>query len=97
MNQVYWQPGMKLSEIERLIIKSALNHFKGNKTATSISLGLSIRTLDKRIEELRAEELAQEERVAKANAEREEFLKRSRGIPASAQYDTAETPRTILR
>lgn len=97
MQQVYWQPGMKISEIEQLIIKSAINHFKGNKTATSISLGISVRTLDKRLEELKVEEAAQDERVAKAQADRAEFQARARGVPASAQYDTAATPRTILR
>lgn len=97
MNQVYWSPGMKISEVERLIIKAALNHFKGNKTATSISLGISVRTLDKRIEELKAEDALQAERVAKAQAEREDFLRRSRGIPSVPQYDTAVLPRVITR
>lgn len=97
MSQVFWTPGMSIAEVERQIIKEAIVYFRGNKSLISKSLGISIRTLDTRMESIKAEEEAQRFRVEAQTREREIFLERSRGIPASAQYDTAATPRSFTR
>ena len=35
--------------MEEVIIKSALKHYKGNKTKTAKSLGIAIRTIDNKL------------------------------------------------
>lgn len=42
---VYWQPGMKLSDVEKLVIEAALRYFQGNKTRTAASLSIAPATL----------------------------------------------------
>lgn len=44
-----WQPGVKLEEVERIVILQALRFHQGNRTHTANSLGISIRTLAARI------------------------------------------------
>ena len=73
---VLWTPGMTLESTEKQIILAAIKYFRGNKTMTSQALGISIRTLEVRLEkydkedrsaetailEQRAKELAQAEK-----------------------------------
>jgi hypothetical protein len=44
-----WQPGMKLDEIEKMVILKAFQFFHGNKTQTANSLGIAVRTLDAKL------------------------------------------------
>ena len=46
-----WSPGQKLSDVEKVCIEQAYRHFSQNKTKTAEALGISIRTLDTRLEE----------------------------------------------
>lgn len=55
MAEVKWSPGQSLGDLERRVIKSALAHFK-NRDECAVSLGISRRTLDTRISELRVDD-----------------------------------------
>ncbi len=50
MNQVIWQPGMTIADMEKRIILAALRYHGGNKTKTADSLAIAIRTLDYKLE-----------------------------------------------
>lgn len=45
-----WQPGTTLEGLEREAIETAFRFYEKNKTATAQALGISIRTLDARLE-----------------------------------------------
>lgn len=45
-----WQPGKTLESIEKEVILKALRFYQGNKTHTSRSLGIAIRTIDNKLE-----------------------------------------------
>ena len=47
----FWQPGVKLEDIERHTIISALKFFQGNRTHTADSLGVNIRTIIRKCHE----------------------------------------------
>lgn len=92
MNNVIWTPGMKLEYIEKQVIQLAMSHYRNNKTAASQSLGISIRTLDGRLEKYDEDERIERERHDEERRKRDEYAARARGIPP-AQYDTSATPR----
>lgn len=48
---IHWQPGVTIADIEKQVIVRAYQFFNRNKTKTANSLGISIRTLDKRLDE----------------------------------------------
>lgn len=91
MNQISWTPGVTIAAIEQDIIQAAFSFYRGNKTATAQSLGISIRTLDNKLERYAQEQKGFEDREAEQRKRREEFLARSRGVHAG-QFDTAATP-----
>ncbi len=81
MNEhITWSPGVTLEAIEKQVIQKAFQHFRGNKTATSIALGISIRTLDNKFERYEADAKAEEIRSGNDKASRERQLARARGI-----------------
>jgi len=49
MNDIAWQPGLTLEDIEKATILKAFRFYQGNKTKTANSLGIAIRTLDNRL------------------------------------------------
>lgn len=77
---VNWSPGVSLYDIERQVINHALEFFQKNKTQTAIALGISIRTLDTRLEEYEALEKKMGEGNEQRRIDRENFLKRQRGL-----------------
>jgi hypothetical protein len=87
-NEVLWSPGMSIAALEQLVIQKAYRFYRQNKTATANSLGISIRTLDNKLEKYELEAMAQKDRDAEEEQRRADFLARSRGI-APAQYDSA--------
>lgn len=49
MGEVKYMVGMTLKELERQAIESAMIFFSGNKTKVAASLGVSLRTIDNKI------------------------------------------------
>lgn len=47
---IHWQPGVTLEVLEQEAIEAAFKFYQNNKTATANSLGISIRTLDAKLE-----------------------------------------------
>lgn len=50
VQQVIWSPGMSLEVMEQHIIVAAYAFYRGIKTTTAASLGISVRTLDAKLE-----------------------------------------------
>lgn len=44
-----WSPGRTLEDIERAVILSALQFYRGNKTQTAEALKIAVRTIHNRI------------------------------------------------
>lgn len=84
---VHWQPGMSLEEVEKDIILAALRFFQNNKTQVAQSLGLSIRTIDNKLEKYRKQEEALEEEKIKDEIKREKERDYLRGIEPQAKMD----------
>lgn len=47
---IQWSPGYTMDMVEEEVIRKALRHFRGNKTQTASALGISIRTIDNKLE-----------------------------------------------
>ncbi len=82
MNEVHWSPGLSLEALEKQVILAAFRHYRGNKTATSQSLGIAIRTLDNKLEQYQAQQIKAEKQEQEQYDERVEFLKAQRGEPS---------------
>jgi len=54
-NSLHVRPGLRLSDVESSYIQLTLRHLNNNRKLTADTLGISIRTLQTRIAELRAE------------------------------------------
>lgn len=48
-NEIYWQSGVTLDDVEEMVIKKAYRFHSENKTHTARDLGISIRTLDAKL------------------------------------------------
>lgn len=81
MSMILWTPGVKLEEVEKQVILKALAFYRSNKTQTASSLGISIRTLDARLEEYRLQDEKEAERVRLSELEHERKLREARGLP----------------
>lgn len=91
-NLIVWSPGVPLEVVEEQIIKRALTHFRGNKTATAASLGIAIRTLDNKLEKYFEDDQRNEERMNQEKTKREQFLMRCRGKLPPAVEEIQEVP-----
>lgn len=76
---VHWSPGMKLDDLEKRAILSAYSYYRENKTATANSLGISIRTLDNKLEKFEMDLIEEEAADAARKRANTEFLARARG------------------
>lgn len=54
--QVTWQPGITLEQLEKATIIKALRFFQGNKTLTAQSLGIAVKTLYNKLEQYESEQ-----------------------------------------
>lgn len=81
----FWQPGMTLESMEKMCILSALRFYRGNKTQCSIALGISIRTLDNKLEKYENDAKDEKARDDKWTADRKSALDRLRGGEAQAK------------
>lgn len=78
-DQIFWSPGVTLDQIEKLVIKKALIHFRNNKAATASSLGVAVRTIDNKLERYEMEEREERNKEAERKRKDQEFLTRARG------------------
>lgn len=90
---VYWSPGMSLAVLEQCVITQAMKHYGNNKTAVANSLGISIRTLDARLEKYELDDLERAAAHADRQQQRDELLRRSRGFhPSSLAVTSGLSP-----
>lgn len=76
---IVWSPGVTLEDVEKQAILKALDHFRWNKTATASALGISVRTLDARIEKYDEEKKAEAAHQVELRRQRDDYLARARG------------------
>lgn len=80
MNGLFqWSPGITLEQVEEQIIRVAYKHFSNNKTATANALGISIRTLDTKLEKYENDDRNQRDRATDDHKRNLEWLAKSRG------------------
>ncbi len=90
---INWSPGVTLEAVEKQVILVAFRFYRGNKTVTSQSLGISIRTLDNKLERYEEDGKQERERYELAKARDAATLDRMRGI---APTEVLEAHRTSL-
>ena len=93
-----WYVGMTLDEMEKNIILKSLHFYHGNKTKTAESLGISIRTIDNKLEKYQEQE---NERI-KRDGEREQraaiALSQAQGrVQVEPSVKIAEEPALPMR
>ncbi len=76
-----WSPGVSLEDIEKQVILKAFAHYRDNKTVTANALGISIRTLDSRLDKYASDKKEQEVTDEQRRRDRENQLRRARGQP----------------
>jgi hypothetical protein len=86
---VVWTPGVSLEAIERQIIEEAYQFFRQNKSATASSLGIAVRTLDNKLNLYAESDKQGKDADEHRRNQREEFLRRSRGVHVDGGFDTA--------
>ena len=81
MNQqdTNWYHGMTLEEMEQIIIMRSLQIHMGNKTKTAESLGISIRTIDNKLEKYEELKRAGEKRTQDREIKAREHLLQAQG------------------
>lgn len=90
---VVWTLGNTLDQMERNAIQIAFKFFQGNKTQTSISLGISIRTLEAKLEKYANDDKSERQRATHDANGNDEWSKRARGL--SPPLATSEIERRI--
>lgn len=85
----HWSPGQSLEYIEQVSIQECFKFYRENKTATAQCLGISIRTLDAKLEKY--EEDAKSRRATEEHhrKQREEFLRRARATAPQFQVGSS--------
>lgn len=82
-----WTPGVTLQDIERSCIMQALRYFNGNTASVGRSLGISDRTVRKRIDEYKAQDRVREMRSEATHQRNSLKLKLQRGQISDAEYE----------
>ena len=77
---IIWGPGMSMSEVEEQIIKSAIEHYRGNKTMTAKSLGLSVKTIDDRLRTYQQKEELNKRQDEEYKKRLEDNVNKARGL-----------------
>jgi hypothetical protein len=76
---IVWTVGMTVDRANRLIVEQALLYFKGNKTRTSESLGIDVRTLDNWIEKYKGADEVEKLRIEKQKVKNADIQRRVKG------------------
>lgn len=81
MNQtVIFHPSMKLDELIKLATLYSFQYYRGNKTQTSIALGISVRTLENYLKEYEEDGKKQFDADQKRKLDADYQLQRARGL-----------------
>lgn len=88
---INWTPGVTLDDIEKQVIVKAFRFYRGNKTQCSNALGISIRTLDTKLERYESDGKADRDREESDRISRAAFLARQRGDTTQAVFQTVPT------
>lgn len=87
---IAWNPSMSLAAVEKQVIQKCLEYYRGNKSQVARILGVTVKTIDRRIEQYAKEAEEQIERDVVEEKKRLERLRLARGyIPpgsSSGQY-----------
>lgn len=87
---IQWVPGITLDEAEKQCILQAFRFYRGNKTQSSIALGISVRTLEHKLERYEGENAKHQDRERADKIDRERQLARFRGQPDPHPEEKAE-------
>lgn len=88
---VNWVPGITLEEMEKNCILAAFRFYRENKTQTAGALGISIRTLDSKLEKYAADRKSEQDRTADRKRTDAETLARFRGPQLTKQFSTGSS------
>ncbi len=89
-SMITWSPGVTLDDVEKQVIVMAYRFYRNNKTQTASALGISIRTLDSKLEKYGNDERAIADRKEADRISRIEWDRKNRGIaPAQAASEGA--------
>ena len=80
MNEIFWMPGMTLEALEQAVIQKAYRFYRNNKTATAQALGISVRTLDNKLERYEMTAIEGEAAHDARKLESDRQLARARGL-----------------
>lgn len=83
MMTITWNPGVTLDHLERYGIEQAMKHYRGVKTTAANALGITAKTLDAKLERYRKQDEEEKALEELRKDQRDDFLKRSRGIVQS--------------
>jgi hypothetical protein len=99
MSSVNWMPGMTLEQIEKLVILEALKFYRGNKSQTALTLGITVKTIDNKLERYTEDAKREADRIERDRIERDRQLAHQRGVKITEHYregsshQVAQTPR----
>lgn len=88
---IYWNPGVKLHQVEKQAIEQAFDYFKKNKTQTANALGISIRTLDAKLKDYENDKRIADEQARELKRKNDEYLRRARGQTPSQSVESSES------
>ncbi len=81
MNNLFWQPGMSLKDLEREAVKASLQFFNGNQQSAARALGITDAYMKEKVAENEQRERDITEHEYKRRIERDRFSRRQRGLP----------------
>lgn len=84
---INWVPGLTLDEVEKQCILKALQWFRGNKSQTAIALGITVKTIDNKLEKYEAEGKVMDDKHRESEIKRAEILNRMRGIQPAQKLE----------
>lgn len=79
-----YYPGLTVELAEQLVIEGAYKWFRGNKTQAALAVGLTVKTFHLKLEKYDADRAHLKTRMERATLEREEQLRRARGLPSAS-------------
>lgn len=91
MLNVNWVPGITLESMEKACILQALKFYRGNKSQTAVALGVSVKTIDNKLEKYEKDGQLERERYDREKVEREKIYRRFRGIPEDAVLEESQS------